>query len=100
MQKLSRLLALSISLLAFQAACGRVTPTAPTETAITPKSTDTPAPTPIAGLQGQIAFGTFRNGISQIVLLDLDSGTESALTLHFDGEYSRPVWSPDGQRLA
>ncbi len=93
-------------LLAITFACGP-RPSIPTEQekSSTPTPTHTPAytptPTPIPGPHGQIAYGssTF-TGDSQVVLMDLDNGNVTRLTAGFSGEYYRPVWSPDGRRLA
>ncbi|MGB7539370.1 MAG: NBR1-Ig-like domain-containing protein [Anaerolineales bacterium] len=89
-------------LLAVAFACGPRT-TVPSEASPTPTPTitATPTPTPIPSPLGQIAYGssTF-NGDSQVVLMDLQTGNVTSLTAGFAGEYYRPVWSPDGGRLA
>jgi Tol biopolymer transport system component len=83
-------------------ACGpRITIPAGSSPTPTPTITHTATPTPIPSPLGQIAYGssTF-NGDSQVVLMDLQTGNVTSLTAGFAGEYYRPVWSPDGQRLA
>jgi Tol biopolymer transport system component len=88
--------------LAVVIACNLATPSAPAQTpaAGTPTPTRTPTATPVPGAAGQIAYGSDRGGKWQIVLMEPDSGTETSLTGAFAGGYSRPVWSPDGGRLA
>ncbi len=100
MRRYSRVVALSIVLLAVQLACGtNVSPT-PAEPTFTPTKAFTPTPTSIPGPHGQIAYGSEINDKSQVVLMDLDSGNVTNLTVDFSNEYYRPVWSPDGRKLA
>jgi Tol biopolymer transport system component len=91
-----------LGLLAAVFACGPQAPI-PTETvpSATPALTLTPTPTSVPAQHGQIAYGssTF-TGDSQVVVMDLETGTVTSLTAGFEGEYYRPVWSPNGQRLA
>jgi Tol biopolymer transport system component len=84
-------------------ACGpRITIPAGSSPTPTSTITLTATPTPIPSPLGQIAYGssTFTNGDSQVVLMDLQTGNVTSLTAGFPGEYYRPVWSPDGNRLA
>jgi Tol biopolymer transport system component len=60
--------------------------------------TDTPAPTPIGGGQGQIAFASSRNGLPQIFLMNVDGTNQVQITDVADGA-CQPAWSPDGTRL-
>jgi Tol biopolymer transport system component len=93
---------LYLLILAVALACGPVLST-PVESGptTTPTPSGTHTPTPIPSLHGQIAYGssTF-TGDSQVVLMDLESGTVTSLTGGYEGEYYRPVWSPDGSKLA
>jgi Tol biopolymer transport system component len=102
MPKSARKYTLFFMLLAVAFACGPRT-SAPTDTGPTPTPTTTvtPTPTAIPSPHGQIAYGssTF-TGDSQVVLMDLETGNVTNLTAGFAGEYYRPVWSPDGNRLA
>jgi Tol biopolymer transport system component len=83
-------------------ACNLPAPSGPAQTAtvLTPTIPLTPTATPIPGPTGQIAYGSETNGVSQIVLMELETGTETSLTGSFTGGYYRPVFSPDGNRLA
>ncbi|MFN2297712.1 MAG: TolB family protein, partial [Anaerolineales bacterium] len=89
-------------LLLLQLACTISIPFLPgAEDTATPSAAFTPTATPVPGPHGQLAYGssTFNND-SQILLMDLESGETTRLTESFDGEYYRPVWSPDGSKLA
>ncbi|MBN1440882.1 MAG: PD40 domain-containing protein [Anaerolineales bacterium] len=89
-------------LLAAVFACGPRSPLAtPGASTPAPIQTASPTPTPVPNPPGQIAFGssTF-TGDSQVVLMDLQTGNVSSLTAGYPGEYYRPVFSPDGGRLA
>jgi Tol biopolymer transport system component len=89
-------------LLALQLACNISVPSLPgAEDTATPSAMFTPTATPVPGSHGQLAYGssTFNND-SQILLMDLESGETTRLTEPYEGEYYRPVWSPDGNRLA
>ena len=57
-----------------------------------------PVFTPIGGGSGKIAFTSFRNGTSDIFLLDVDGGNVPQLTNDFFIE-SSPSWSPDGSKI-
>lgn len=59
----------------------------------------TPAPTPVGGGVGQIAFASNRGGVTQIYLVNIDGTGLQQLTRNQDGA-CQPSWSPDGQRLA
>ncbi len=65
-------------------------------TAIPPS--DMPAPTPIGGGQGQIAFASSRNGLPQIFLMNIDGSNQAQITDIADGA-CQPAWSPDGAQL-
>jgi Tol biopolymer transport system component len=102
MKKSLRLLLPLGLLLALQLACGISLPVNPTATAaLTPTPQPSPTATPVPGPSGQLAYGssTFAND-SEIVLMDLETGETTRLTEPFEGEYYRPVWSPDGSKLA
>lgn len=47
----------------------------------------------------QVTYDARPNGNSEIFLLDVEHGLKFNLTQH-EGEDSRPVWSPDGRRIA
>jgi Tol biopolymer transport system component len=102
MQKTARTFAVYGLILAILLGCNLATPSAPTAEipTATPTVTFTPTATPIPSPPGQIAYGSDRGGEWQIILMELDSGTETSLTAGSGGQYSRPVFSPDGGRLA
>jgi len=97
-----RILTLFVLLPAFQLSCKLSTSTATPEPTPSPTTAQTPTPTPIPGPHGQIAYGSMSTGggQTQVVLMDLDSGDVTSLTENFTGEFNRPVWSPDGSKLA
>ena len=64
----------------------------------TPSITLTPAPTPLGGGQGQIAFASARTGIPQIYLVDALGDNVHPITNQPDGA-CQPSWSPDGAKL-
>jgi Tol biopolymer transport system component len=103
MKTLPRIVFLCLVLTAAQLACQWPTPSTPAQSTSTPavSPTFTPTPTSIPTPHGQIAYGSGQPGSnSYIVLMDLDSGTATNLTGGFAGAYYRPVFSPDGNRLA
>jgi serine/threonine protein kinase len=63
-----------------------------------PSITLTPAPTPIGGGIGQIAFASDREGVVQIYLINVDGTGLERLTNLPDGA-CQPSWSPDGSSL-
>lgn len=63
-----------------------------------PTITNTPAPTPIGGGIGQVAFASERNGVPQIFLINVDGTGVIQLTNLPDGA-CQPSWSPDGSEL-
>ena len=64
----------------------------------TPEAGSTPAPTPIGGGVGQIAFVSTRSGLAQIYLTNVDGTGLLQITSLQDGA-CQPAWSPDGMRL-
>ncbi len=58
----------------------------------------TPAPTPLGGGVGQIAFASDRTGIPQIYLMNVDGTGMTQVTNLQDGA-CQPSWSPDGTRM-
>ncbi len=102
MPKFFRKYALFLLLLAAAFACGPRTaiPTIGVPTS-TPTIAASPTPTSIPSPRGQIAYGSWDiNNDSQVVLMDLQTGNVTSLTAGSGGSYYRPVWSPDGSRLA
>ena len=102
MSKSFRKYAFFLLLLAAAFACGPRT-TIPAASTPTPTATitGTPTPTSIPSPHGQIAYGSWDiDEDTQVVLMDLQTGQVTNLTAGSGGEYSRPVWSPDQQRLA
>lgn len=75
-----------------------VLPSATPLPTVNPVLTLTPAPTPIGGGVGQIAFASDRSGIPQIYLINIDGTGLKPLTNLPDGA-CQPSWSPDGQSL-
>jgi hypothetical protein len=65
---------------------------------LTPVAGNTPAPTPIGGGVGQIAFVSNRSGLPQIYLVNVDGTGLVQVTKLQDGA-CQPAWSPDGMRL-
>lgn len=61
-------------------------------------ATQTPAPTPIGGGIGQIAFASARTGLPQVFLMNVDGTDIQQITTNADGA-CQPSWAPDGQRL-
>lgn len=75
-----------------------VLPSATPLPTVDPSLTLTPAPTPIGGGIGQLAFASNRSGIPQIYLINIDGTGLEPLTNLADGA-CQPAWSPDGQAL-
>ncbi len=75
-----------------------VLPSATPLPTVNPELTLTPAPTPIGGGVGQIAFASDRSGTPQIYLINIDGTGLKPLTNLSDGA-CQPSWSPDGQSL-
>jgi len=78
-------------------------PTAQPEAAIVPTDLPTtvvvePAPTPLGGASGDIAFVSERSGMPQIWLMKSDGSNPVQVTYLTDGA-CQPAWSPDGQKL-
>jgi Tol biopolymer transport system component/erythromycin esterase-like protein len=73
---------------------------------IVPSATMTPAPTPFGGGTGILLFSSYRDGESDLYLLDvaaaLDGTGEDAIQrLTDDAErVNQPTWSPDGRLVA
>jgi Tol biopolymer transport system component len=76
------------------------TPTqSPSETpSILPTDTLTPAPTPLGGGPGQIAFASNRSGAAQIWMINSDGTGLVQITDIHEGA-CQPSWAPDGMRL-
>ncbi len=102
MPKFFRKYGLFLLLLAAALACGpRTAIPAISSPTPTPTISATPTPTSIPSPRGQIAYGaSTQTGDLQVVLMDLQTGNVTNLTAGSGGEYYRPVWSPDGNRLA
>lgn len=75
-----------------------VLPSATPLPTVNPSLTLTPAPTPIGGGVGQIAFASDRSGVPQIYLVNIDGTGLKPLTNLPDGA-CQPSWSPDGLSL-
>jgi serine/threonine protein kinase/Tol biopolymer transport system component len=75
-----------------------VLPSATPLPTVDPSITLTPAPTPIGGGIGQIAFASDRDGVPQIFLINVDGTDLNPLTNLPDGA-CQPSWSPDGMAL-
>jgi len=73
-------------------------PTATSRPTPTPTSSPTPTPTPLPGAS-LIAFETYRDGNSEIYLLDSSSGELTNLTRHPAGDRS-PAWHPGGSAIS
>jgi Tol biopolymer transport system component len=56
-------------------------------------------PTPVGGGTGRITFSSFREGESQIYIMNAD-GSEQMRLVKTSGRAKQPVWSPDGSRIA
>ena len=50
--------------------------------------------------QAQIAFRSYRDGNSEIYVMDTDGGNQRNLTNNPGSGDMSPAWSPDGQRIA
>lgn len=82
-----------------------------TETPPPPTTQPTPTSTPIClatlpaasapseGTGGKISFSSYRDGESEIYMIDADGSNLTRLT-DLDDRVGQPVWSPDGQRIA
>jgi Tol biopolymer transport system component len=57
------------------------------------------ATTPVGGGAGRIAFSSFREGESMILIMNADGSEPNALT-DISVRAKQPVWSPDGDRIA
>lgn len=55
--------------------------------------------TAVGGGSGRIAFSSFRDGDSQIYIMNAD-GSDQVRLLETSGRAKQPVWSPDGSRIA
>jgi Tol biopolymer transport system component len=82
-------------------ACAVKTASMATESIVKPRHSQTPIPAIIPRSLGQIAYTSTTDSPrwSQVMLMDLDTGNLTNLTGRFQGEYTQPVWSPNGNRL-
>jgi Tol biopolymer transport system component len=63
-----------------------------------PTETFTPAPTPLGGGAGQIAFASNRSGSAQIWMIDVEGSHLTQITEIPEGA-CQPSWAPDGMRI-
>ena len=61
--------------------------------------TFTPAPTPLGGGSGVIAYVSEQTGNPEVLILHLDTNTPTQVTRN-NGVDSSPAWSPSGRLLA
>ena len=98
-----RFLLLPAFLMVVSLACSLVTPgLSPTpsvqgETPVVP-TTVPPTAVPAEVPHGKIAYASERDGLWQIIAMNADGSDEVPLTASF-GQFSRPSWSPDGNRI-
>ena len=57
------------------------------------------ATTPVGGGTGRIAFSSFREGESMVLVMNADGSESNALT-DVLVRAKQPIWSPDGERIA
>src|SRR5512139_3717641 len=83
-------------------ACSVASSILPTPTSIaipSPTTAATSTAIPLPALEGVIAYSSERDGKWQIVAMNADGSDETSLTASY-GAYSRPSWSPNGQKIA
>jgi erythromycin esterase-like protein len=79
---------------------------AATATRLLPPATPTPSPTPFGGGTGILLFSSYRDGESDLYLLDVavaleGAGEDAIRRLTDDAErVNQPAWSPDGRLVA
>lgn len=102
MKRTIRMIWLPVLGIVISLACSAVFPATPTATPPPIPTTPTllqPTSVPLPTLDGTIAYSSDRDGKWQIVAMNADGSDETGLTAAF-GTYSRPAWSPDGQKIA
>ncbi len=100
MKRLSRIAWMPALLISI--ACSFTSSILPSPTNVSTPPLTTAAPStamPLPTLEGVIAYSSERDSNWQIVAMNADGSDEVSLTASY-GAYSRPAWSPDGQKIA